>query len=386
VRHRSALVSRKGAKLAKEKISRETIMTDLPTPVLDYLNHLASEQRSPAYLLSDREGVLVAWGGPLELYGISNLQSGVPIGAQVFFLEGLAPLENEAMILPCLQTELGRPADLHLFRTPEGDCALLLDATAEEMRQRLKQQMAYDAILNYRRLDKEIQKKEVLLHCIVHDLAGPLMGIKGGFELLANENISEQGRKFLEIGLRQATKQDALIREILQAFSAEVESLESFNVAPDKAPDAAQSAKEVIEALSPAFALNQVKLRLDPNPDLAGDWKVVGEKSRLERVISNLIENGLRHSPANSTVTVSLYDEGEKVLVAIDDEGHGISPEVAPTLFQKFAQGRKGRGKIGLGLYFCRITVEHWGGEIGHTPREQGGTRFWFRLPRPSAN
>ncbi|MBL8189741.1 MAG: sensor histidine kinase, partial [Acidobacteria bacterium] len=44
---------------------------------------------------------------------------------------------------------------------------------------------------------------------------------------------------------------------------------------------------------------------------------------------------------------------------------------------------KKGKGKIGLGLYFCRITVEHWKGEIGHAPRETGGTRFWFRLPRP---
>ena len=58
--------------------------------------------------------------------------------------------------------------------------------------------------------------------------------------------------------------------------------------------------------------------------------------------------------------------------------------EIASQLFQKFAQGKKGKGKIGLGLYFCRITVKHWGGEIGHEPREQGGTRFWFRLPRPA--
>ena len=358
-------------------------MANLPAAALDYLNRLASEQRSPAYLLSDREGVLVEWGGAVELYGISTLQPGDPIGEQVFFLEGLLPLQNDGMILPCLQTDSGRPADLHLFKTPEGDCALLLDATTQEFQQRLMQQKGNELSLSYQRLVKEIQKKEILLHCIVHDLAGPLMGIRGGFELLASENISEQGRKFLEIGLRQATKQDALIREILQTFSAEVESLEKFNVEPDKAPDAAQAAREVIGALSPAFALNQVKLQLDPAMDSTRDWKVVGEKSRLERVISNLIENALRHSHANSTVTVGCHDEGEKVLVTIDDEGHGIPPEVAPTLFQKFAQGRKGKGKVGLGLYFCRITVEHWGGEIGHAPREQGGTRFWFRLPVP---
>ena len=287
------------------------------------------------------------------------------------------------MILSCFQTSAGRPADIHLFPTEKADCVLLLDATIKEQQQRQTQQARYDLTLNYQQLKKEIQKKEVLLHCIIHDLAGPLMGIRGGYELLASEPISDQGRKYLEIGLRQANKQEMLIREILQAFSAEIESASNFNVDAATAPDAGQIAREVIESLSAAAAINQVRLQLDPALELSQNWKVFGEKSRLDRVISNLVENALRYSPTNSTVTVGCHDEGDKVLVTIDDEGPGIPPEVAPTLFQKFAQGKKGKGKIGLGLYFCRITVEHWKGEIGHTPRETGGTRFWFRLPRP---
>ena len=356
-------------------------MAEMPAPVFAYLNRLATEQRSPAFLLADDQGRLSDWGGSLANYGISDLQAGQPVGEQSYFLEGLLPLEGPSMMMPCLQTVSGRVADLHLFPTEEGDCVLLLDATLEEFQQRLMQQKGNEASLNYQRLAKEIQKKEILLHCIVHDLAGPLMGIRGGYELLASEPISEQGRKFLEIGLRQAAKQETLIREILSAFSAEVESLNEFSVDAGNAPDVGRAVRDVGEALSAAFAHNQVKLHL--NLELGKDWKVVGDKSRLERVISNLLENALRYSPANSTVTIGCHDEGDKVLITIDDEGAGIPPEVAPTLFQKFAQGKKGKGKIGLGLYFCRITVEHWKGEIGHAPRETGGTRFWFRLPRP---
>src|SRR5205085_7699998 len=233
-------------------------------------------------------------------------------------------------------------------------------------------------------LVKEIQKKKILLHCIVHDLAGPLLGIKGGFELLANETLSAQGKKFIEIGLRQAGKQEKLIREILHAFAAEVEALDSFTLDPANAPDAAQTIQEVVEALQPAFALNHVKLQVAPTLDPARNWQVVGEKARLERVISNLTENALRHSPPEATVTVGCYEsENDQVLIAIDDEGPGVPPEIAPTLFQKFAQGKKGKGKVGLGLYFCRITIEHWGGVIGHSARSEKGARFWFRLPRP---
>lgn len=361
-------------------------MVELPDPVSAYLHGLTTGELSPAFLLVTQTGHLLGWGGDTEAYGISGLRAGEPVGEQVFFLEGQFPLAGQKLILPCLQTDNGRPAEVHLFPTDQGDCALLLDATTKEKQQRLMQQKGNELNLSYQRLTKEIQKKEVLLHCIIHDLAGPLMGIKGGYELLAGEPISEQGRKFLEIGLRQANKQEALIREILQAFSAEVESANNFSVDAVAAPDAARTASEVIESLSAAAAINQMKLQLDPNLDLTQNWKVVGEKSRLERVISNLVENALRYSPVNSTVTVGCHDEGDKVLVTIDDEGPGIPAEVAPTLFQKFAQGKKGKGKIGLGLYFCRITVQHWKGEIGHSPLEKGGTRFWFRLPRPQTN
>ncbi|MGH9843139.1 MAG: sensor histidine kinase [Blastocatellia bacterium] len=363
-------------------------MAELPGAIREFLNKLAFTHSQPAYLFVDRNANLMGWGGSTAAYGLADLRAGEPVGEQIYFLEGLFPLDDDGLSLPFIHTPSGRPADLHLFTTPEGDCALLLDATVTEQQQRLMQQKGNELQLSYQRLVKEIQKKDILLHCIVHDLAGPLMGIKGGFELLAGEPISDSGRKFLEIGLRQANKQETLIREILQAFSAELASLEAFSSDPEKAPDALASVREVIESLSPAFALNQVNLRLDPRLDVTKDWKVVGEKSRLDRVLSNLIENALRHSPANSTVIAGCYDEGDRVLVAVDDEGPGIPPELAPQLFQKFAQGKKGRGKIGLGLYFCRMTVEHWGGEIGHQPLgqgEQGGTRFWFRLPRPQA-
>lgn len=359
----------------------------LPVAISDYLNRLAAAQRAPAYLLVDEAGNLLKSGGQLAAYGLADLRVGEPIGARAFFLEGLFPLDGAELTLRCVQTASGCVADLHLFTRAEGDYVLLLDATAQERQQRLMQQKGNELSLSYQRLLKEIQKKEILLHCIVHDLAGPLMGIRGGFELLAKENLSPQGRKFLEIGLRQTLKQDTLIREILQAFAAEVESSATFSIDPSKAPDALLAAREVCEALAPAFALQQVKLQLDQQLATSKDWKVSGEKARLERVLSNLIENALRHSPANATVTVGCHEAADhQVLITIDDEGPGIPPEIAATLFQKFAQGKQGRGKIGLGLYFCRITVEHWGGQIGFAPRVEGGARFWFQLPRPRSD
>lgn len=66
--------------------------------------------------------------------------------------------------------------------------------------------------------------------------------------------------------------------------------------------------------------------------------------------------------------------------MTVEDEGAGLSPDIVNRLFQKFVQGKGKTGRAGLGLYFCRITVESWGGTIGYTLRQSGGSRFWVRL------
>jgi hypothetical protein len=256
----------------------------------------------------------------------------------------------------------------------------LLNEEYEEKRNLI--QKARENQLNYQYIVKENQKKDILIHCIIHDVAGQLSWINCCFSLLEFENLTPQGREYLEIGKKQTIQQEMLIREILYAFSAEVNSLESFTNNADIAPNALISAQELIQLLSPTFALNKIQLKLATNINMAADWRVVGDKSRLDRIIANLTENAFRHSPPESTVTIGLQQDGDYILVTVDDEGVGVAPEQANNLFEKFSQAGKS-GKVGLGLYFCRITVERWGGNIGYLNRPQGGSRFWFRLPKP---
>jgi signal transduction histidine kinase len=247
-------------------------------------------------------------------------------------------------------------------------------------------QKARETQLNYQQLLKDKQKKEVLIHCIIHDIAGQLSSINCCLALLEFENLTPKGEERLEIGRQQTIKQEMLIREILNAFSAEMRSLEAFTLDPENAPNILNSLQEVIKLLSPSFALNNMQLKLTSNIDLTADWKVVGDRSRLDRIISNLVENALRHSPPESTVKIGLQQNEDSILVTVDDRGTGVEPEIAETLFQKFSQGKNKSGRAGLGLYFCRITVERWGGKIGYLPLSEGGSRFWFRLLRPKHN
>jgi signal transduction histidine kinase len=249
-------------------------------------------------------------------------------------------------------------------------------------------QKARENKLTYEQLVKENQKKEILIHCIIHDIAGQLSGINCCLALLELENLTEKGKERLQIGRRQSIKQEMLIREVLNAFSAEIRSLESFSVDINNAPNILSVIQEVIEFQTPTFALNKIKIKVNvqggADINLTADWRVIGDKSRLERVISNLAENAFRHSPTEATVVINVRQDNEFIFVAIDDEGSGVAPKAVASLFQKFSQGSK-PGRIGLGLYFCRITVERWGGEIGYSPRPNGGSRFWFCLPKPKS-
>ncbi len=244
-------------------------------------------------------------------------------------------------------------------------------------------QKARESALVHERILREIQKKEILLHCVIHDLSQPLSAMRGCFSLLAAEKLSPKLRGLIEIGQRQSRNQEDLIKGILQAFSAELAAQETIHRDAATAPDLAKSAQEIAKDFSAAFAAHGARIEFDSQIDPGHKWQVVGDESRLRRIYTNLVENALRYSPSDSTVTLGVVAEGNYLCAYVDDEGPGLpAGESASRLFGLFSKGKEGGGKAGLGLYFCKITVERWGGTIGCENRPGRGTRFWFRLPR----
>lgn len=274
---------------------------------------------------------------------------------------------------------------------------LLVEFVEEDYREKQNIiQKAREHQLSYDQLVKENQKKDILIHCIIHDIAGQLSGINCCLALLEMENLTAKGRERLATGRKQSMKQEILVREVLEIFSAEVNSLEKFSKEGAIAPDILHVTRECVDLLNPIYALNQVKIKLNFEDKHQGnnngnhhnpnhqDWRVVGDRQRLERVITNLAENAFRYSPSNSLVTITLTHEPDQICFTIDDEGSGVAPELVPNLFKKFTQGQGKSGRLGLGLYFCRITIERWGGAIGYMNAPGGGSRFWFNLPHAS--
>jgi signal transduction histidine kinase len=110
---------------------------------------------------------------------------------------------------------------------------------------------------------------------------------------------------------------------------------------------------------------------------------VVGDIALIERVMDNLIENALRHTPAGGRVTVAIRPVGETLAIEVIDTGSGIAAEDLPHVFERFYQSDKmrTRGGAGLGLAIARRIVELHGRTIRAASSGGLGTTFCFDLP-----
>jgi signal transduction histidine kinase len=113
---------------------------------------------------------------------------------------------------------------------------------------------------------------------------------------------------------------------------------------------------------------------------VTGDTRVRGHAPDLRRVVQNLLDNAVRHSPSGEPIEVFLERLGIEVRLEVWDRGPGVPIDLEPRLFQRFSSGKAGGG-TGLGLYLAKRIVEAHGGRIGYHPRVGGGSAFWLELP-----
>jgi signal transduction histidine kinase len=241
---------------------------------------------------------------------------------------------------------------------------------------RLLLQRARELRLTYDALAREIEQKDILMHCIVHDLASPLQTILGVLSSLSEQPLSEEDSSLVNLALDAALRQRSMIREILTVFAAE--HTDVATVCEETAVSDLHAALTRVTTALDVTARGR-KIRIEW-VEAATPCPVIADEARLVRVISNLLDNAIRHSPTGGRISVTTREENGMVEVSIRDEGPGVPASVFPRLFQRFGRTAGVEAGLGLGLYFCRITVERWGGSIGYDGPSDGGPRFWFRL------
>jgi signal transduction histidine kinase len=231
------------------------------------------------------------------------------------------------------------------------------------------------------RLTELERLKRDFVSTVSHELRTPLTSVRGALGLLVGGKAGElpvRARELLQIAMTNTERLIRLINDIL-----DVERMEAGEAALRREPLRLRAIVESTLTALEAFAReHSVTLAITSGP---ADAELIGDPDRLTQVLTNLISNAVKFSPAGAAVEVDLAPAEEGVMLRVRDHGPGIPAEFASRIFGRFQQAggadqRRGGG-TGLGLNIARGLVERHGGRIGYEAAEGGGTIFWVWLP-----
>jgi len=236
-----------------------------------------------------------------------------------------------------------------------------------------------------RELSAQDQQRRELVANISHDLRTPLTSLHGYLETLRLKGgaLSEDERmRYLDVALGQSRKVGRLAQELF-----ELARLEYGVVKPE--PERF-SLPELVQDVFQKFELAAEARRQRLVADIAPMLPVVSaDLGMIERVLTNLLDNAIRHSPEGGVIELRLRPAHEGVEVLVSDTGPGIPPELQKGLFTRpsFHNGERSAeraGSGGLGLVIVRRILQLHGSEISLVPHAGPGTVFRFCLGAPA--
>jgi two-component system OmpR family sensor kinase len=202
-----------------------------------------------------------------------------------------------------------------------------------------------------------------------HELRTPLTSILANLELLEAE-LKGDDRELAGSALRSSQRMRRLVADLLLLARAD-----AGRQAPREPVDLAVVVREAVGEAAPLAERHEVELDTDDSV------VVEGSADDLHRLVVNLIQNALVHTPAGTRVRVCLRaDNG--ALLEVEDDGPGIPAELRHRLFERFVRGHGDTGGgSGLGLAIVRAVAETHGGSVELGERADGGARFVVKLP-----
>lgn len=214
---------------------------------------------------------------------------------------------------------------------------------------------------------------------VSHELKTPLTAIKGYTSSLLRDDVQwkeEQRTDFLQTIDEETDRLTRLINDLL-----DMSRLDAKAMLMRKASHTVRSVVGAIQRrLESLAAHHRLEVAI---PD--GLPPVYVDDMRIGQVISNLVDNAVKHSPEGSTITVAAEGQDDGVVFRVQDRGGGIPPEYLERVFDRFVQademveGRK--GGTGLGLSISRSIVEDHGGSIWVESKLKEGSTFSFNVP-----
>jgi len=215
---------------------------------------------------------------------------------------------------------------------------------------------------------------------ISHEIKTPLTSIKGFVETLLEGALDDKqnSRNFLEIIQEHTDRLNKLLDDLLSLAYLESKEIrlekEKFNLR--------QQIQEVIST----FVSQIKKKNITFKNDISEDTYITADKNKIQQILVNLIDNGIKFNKENGSVRIFMPEEANKIKIFVEDTGIGIPAKDIPRIFERFYRVDKARsrqmGGTGLGLSIVKHIVELHAGEVGVESQQGLGTKFWFTLPK----
>ena len=258
--------------------------------------------------------------------------------------------------------------------------------TLRDVTRRKELELEREALLSAERaarseLGQAAQAKDEFLATISHELRTPLNAILGWTTLLQRPRVDaatvRDGLKVIE---RNARAQTQLLGDLLDANQLMSGKL-SLSFEPMDLNDAVRA---TLDSMRVSIAARKIRIdsQLSEVP-----LPVMGDSVRLQQIVSNLLSNALKFTPADGVVSVVTGASADMAYCEVRDNGEGISAEFLPHIFEKFRQADGGSARrfagLGLGLAITKQLVESHGGSIAVDSEGRGkGAMFTVRVPR----
>jgi len=246
-----------------------------------------------------------------------------------------------------------------------GEAVESLHAIARE-RERLEEEA-----LEAEALRRNDLVKTAVIRSVSHDLRTPLATMHAAVDALGPEGPgldADEQRELLATVRRELARLERYVENVL-----DLSRLEAGAATPSPALWTVDAL--TVEALAGLPGAERVELELgDDLPPVQID------AAQIERALANMLENALRFSPADSTVSVRAESRGAEVIVRIEDSGPGVPAADASAIFEPFRRSTRSRG-AGLGLAIARGFVEANGGRVWVESAPGGGASFALTLP-----
>ena len=259
------------------------------------------------------------------------------------------------------------------LRDPDG---MLIGAIGILRDMRAYERVVHDLEQSRRELREADKAKDHFLAMVSHELRTPLTAMLGWARLLrVGFRDAVRAARGLEVIERNTKLLAQLIEDLL-----DVSRIVTGKLRIDRRQvDPVAIIEAAIEAVQGVADAKEIQLDASLDPD-AGP--LLADPDRLQQVVWNLLSNAIKFSPAHGRVAIRLERSGSLARITVSDHGAGIKQELLPHIFDRFRQGERSTGGLGLGLAIVRHIVELHGGAVrAQSPGERQGATFTVELP-----